>query len=363
MSSNRRNTDRQEGELDGERIVELAVDRTAEPSERENEQLMQETDLQGQLSELRGFVARQREVVAKDSDSAKFTDLSNRILSATTRRRPSLVGDLRLVRDLVLLRCRQSVWVRLAAASLILHLAALPVVAWFVLREPAEPHRIFFAPPVVVEESPRLDEKIDAVDPDVVPMLEEENGRRLDAFEVANARRLERFSLHRWGAPDTANLSSDGLVERVLAARSSGINTGGWSELEELEDVSASPLAEALFVEALLDRAVLDDAALAGDQEALRAALERLRPVPSSEPSSATPLIRAAVLRAMELGFDSAELRILWRVDSWADAGVASRREQSGKPLSNRWFTEFEHASQGLARGAVLDAWLDGIPR
>jgi len=76
--------------------------------------------------------------------------LSDRILARTSREDLGLRGDARLVFAFVRARLRASPALRVAAASLLLHLLALPVLAWFVWR--AEQPRYPFQ--VTTEEPP-----------------------------------------------------------------------------------------------------------------------------------------------------------------------------------------------------------------
>ena len=357
MSSQRPKPGQPGAPLDGERLVELALDATAEPSEVEAELLVEDAALRAELSDIRSFVASQRTLLESRIDAssrASGSSLSDRILGATTRRRLSWTGDLRLVRDLVLLRCKQSVWVRLAAASLILHLAALPVVAWFVWIAPPEKAKIFFALPL--EDDPRpagidgADEPEIEVDaPDVAALLAGDSLGMVREDEAWNARRLSRFVLQRDGAPLVAGATIDGELESLLAARSAGILEGDWSGLPKPAALEGKPIHQALFAEALMDRAVLQR-----KLNGLREALEALEPMSELGGPASRDLVRAAATRSMQLGFDDESLRFGWRADAWAVSELAESKARSGQPLSEHWFTQLEHAVGEEAHGPIM---------
>jgi hypothetical protein len=89
--------------------------------------------------------------VRRSGATGEPDDLAARILAQTTgapRSRPGLVGDLRLVVDFARDRLGHSRVLRIAAASLLAHLVALPVLAWYAYRNdpPPEPHIGFVLP-------------------------------------------------------------------------------------------------------------------------------------------------------------------------------------------------------------------------
>jgi len=362
MSAQEPKTGQAGAALDGERLAELALDAAAEPSASEAKLLAEDASLQAEIEGIRSFVSTQKTLLEDSSDErsrAMGSPLTDRILGATTRRRPSWSGDLRLVRDLVLLRCKQSVWVRLAAASLILHLAALPVVAWFVWIAPPEKTKIFFALPQEEDSLPtELDDadepEIEVDAPDVAELLAGDSAGLVRADEAWNARRLTRFVLQRDGAPDLSASTIEGELELLLAARSEGILHGDWSRLPEPQTLEGKPVHQALLAEALLDRAVLQQ-----KLDGLREALEALEPMSEARGLEARDLVRAAAARSMQLGFDDESLRFEWRADAWAVSQLAESKARSGQPLSEHWFTQLEHALGEEARGPVIRAWLD----
>ena len=90
-----------------------------------------------QTRELFGFVQACREAASAPVDTE---DLAARSLAISTREDLSWRGDVKDISRFVRDRMRSSAALRLAAASLLLHLAALPVVALYVLTDdPAVP--------------------------------------------------------------------------------------------------------------------------------------------------------------------------------------------------------------------------------
>lgn len=82
------------------------------------------------------------QVGARERDA----ELTARVLARTTREDLSWRGDLTLVGRYVRERLSRSVVLRFAAASLLVHMAALPVLAYYVFLAPATPIHIQFIP-------------------------------------------------------------------------------------------------------------------------------------------------------------------------------------------------------------------------
>ena len=89
-----------------------------------------------EVESLRGFIISCREAAGVHEESSALAD---RALAASTREDLSWHGDMRVVGRYVRDGLRSSALLRLAAASLLLHLAAIPVVALFMLT--GEPTR------------------------------------------------------------------------------------------------------------------------------------------------------------------------------------------------------------------------------
>ncbi|MFT5285063.1 MAG: hypothetical protein ACI8TQ_001224 [Planctomycetota bacterium] len=351
--------------IEAERLAQLALDHTAEATELERRVLNGQASLRSEVEEWGTFVAKQRglfdSALADEQGERGASALSERILMATTRRKPSWIGDLRLIKDLVLSRCQQSLWVRLAAASLLLHLAALPVLAWFLIREPVPEPMIFFALPTAQEFEPQPVELIDvdALDPQI--LLDEEPVGMFAPDATQNARRRARFVLHTHGAPVAKGLLSSSGVTRLLAARSKGINEQNWTSLPDLSSLKGSQLEIALLAEAWLDRAILEGDSIESD-EPLRSILGDLHPNISGE-TAIDLLVRSAVGRALELGLADEALRAAWRTDLWYESSDSEPSKRGGRPLTDEWFTQLKQATEGYANEPILSVWLDWSAR
>ncbi|MDA1264620.1 MAG: hypothetical protein O2816_06035 [Planctomycetota bacterium] len=82
-----------------------------------------------------------RDLGQESAEAAPASALAQRVLARTTREDLSWRGDLALVGTHLRRRVADSGWMKLAAASLILHLMALPALAIYVLvAEPKQPY-------------------------------------------------------------------------------------------------------------------------------------------------------------------------------------------------------------------------------
>lgn len=222
--------------------------------------------------------------------------LERRVLARTTREDLSRWGDLGLALRFVGARLRASGALRLAAASLLLHLLALPVVAWMVWSSPPAPARIWFEPPALPSEppygegqpEPELSPQAPAVDDAAV--LEALAKDREREQLVQDSLRWARWVLGQRSAPALPARAAGegelaGLVrlraERLAEGRAADPGTAG-------PGPGADGVVRALWAELLLDALVLG----AEPPAALESALLALLPEPDGTP--ADPLARAA---------------------------------------------------------------------
>lgn len=237
--------------LDGQRLEErtqrLAALRTC-------------TECAQRLDLLASFVERAREAAELGFEPTDDAPLVQRILSATTREDASPRGDLRLVWRFAVARLRASAVLRVAAAILVAHLIALPVLAWIVLREPAPsghfsgvivlPHDPVY--PREIEEEPEREPTADLPESDP-PLIDVEDGERDSALGWLDVAR--RNDLARWRAlapKSDANQPATDEVARLLDLRAQQL-AGAAIEIPAL-GAQASIDAQALRVELLLDR-------------------------------------------------------------------------------------------------------------
>lgn len=182
--------------------------------------------------------------------------LVGRILAATTREDLSWRGELRLVGAFVVERLRDSMLLRVVAASLVLHLAALPVVAiWMADGPPKAPLQISVELP---EPGTHPDEQAVGT-----PAPEAAEATRLvGAAAWDNARRRARYSLSQASGPELPSpLASDSLERKLLHGRSAYLRDRSWEAWWNESDLwsSANGMARVLWVELLLDAYVLEE--------------------------------------------------------------------------------------------------------
>lgn len=120
-----------------EQLIELLLDGSPEAA-AELEALRTDPATAAQLSELQTFFATCRAEFAPEPGLAADRALAERVLARTTRQDLSWHGELRLVRSFVNDRLGASTVLKLVAASLLLHVLALPVVAWVLLTSDPE---------------------------------------------------------------------------------------------------------------------------------------------------------------------------------------------------------------------------------
>lgn len=162
-----------------EDLLELALSGPSGGVEEARPSLGEETLAEGAAAELgamREDLARLRSALSDERILERSPDLrrrseglAQRVLERTTREDPSWRGDLILFSRFCRERMRSSMLLRLAAASLVIHLAAAPaVLAYLVLRKPVlEPgFRTGFEPRV---ESPYVEDPVE--EPPVIRFL------------------------------------------------------------------------------------------------------------------------------------------------------------------------------------------------
>lgn len=332
-----------------ERLLELLL---AEPAglgdaeRRELDELRADPTLAGTVAETEAAVtdarAAARRAAAADLTSLREGRLVGRILALTTREDLSWRGELRLLRRFVVERLAQSPALRWVAASLVLHLCALPFFGTE-LVELLDPRvRLRFEPPVELPAEPQDELAVEDTPP--LPDPAGEAGGP-DPAAIDNALRRARFELSRARAegrvpppPAAGALVGVPLEIRLLAARSRGLEERTWEAwLEDGEGLAAAGAqARALWVEVLLDRHVLTGRRAA----VLAPTLNRLALAPD------TPLARHALDRARAYG--------LWE----APAGFDPDRAPAA--LGPAWRAALERTlvRDPDATPSALDAWL-----
>jgi hypothetical protein len=273
------------------------------------------------VEELRAGLARLRQLADVETDR-RGAALVERVLAHTVHspfESGALVepnswrGDARLVLSFARERLRASMWLRVAAALLAIHVGALPVLAWIVLRaERPTPH--FFSR---IEPLPR---ESNFAEPDQAPLPLESSNSELEPglveVQPGPARSVERGAEDRWAAvrreqarglrafawpaATLENRPVDALGQRLWARARHAVH----GEAPKAFDEDASPGVArqdllALELELALDRVAL------GDPSANASALvERLSTSAASESEPVRPLVRFALARAARLGLE-----------------------------------------------------------
>jgi hypothetical protein len=145
MSTNHMDGAPQHG-WDDEQLLEWILNRDA-VADQANDAGPTDPAVRARMEELTGFLsecssALRDEQFLEDGQAEaqqREAELTARLLARTTREDLSWRGDLTLVGGFLRDRLSRSVVLRVAAASLLLHMAALPVLAYYVFLAPATP--------------------------------------------------------------------------------------------------------------------------------------------------------------------------------------------------------------------------------
>ncbi len=293
--------------------------------------------------------------------------LAERILAATVRENVDWRGDLRLVASFARERLRSSPWLRFAAALLFIHAAALPVLAWIVLRsESAAPH--FFSS---IEALPRESAFAEADDELALPLESGESGEprlvELGAEDGAAKVRAAAEREHQaavlrafdWPQALDSARPDDALALR-LWVRSRQATHGltapaAWAG--ERARWNGSDLdSEQLDLLALELEIELDRVARGADERPARSWCERWAPQLRSARSE---LAQWALARAALLGLTAAD-------ESDRDGARAGAPTISGSLFDPRWFEALGRAlgavrnrsSSSSAESALVQDWI-----
>lgn len=169
--------------FDDERLLEWLLN----PADRDpaaQSELEADADAAARLAELEGLLGHLRSVAGDVQEEADSGPLAARVLERTTREDLSWRGDLALYGRHLRGRLAESGWLRLAAASLLLHLVALPALAVYVLvAEPKAP-AVGYLP----AEEYRPAAFPEQVEPDPTPPLEDVDGDEDDLEALEDGR-------------------------------------------------------------------------------------------------------------------------------------------------------------------------------
>ena len=283
--------------------------------------------------------------------------LVRRVLARTTREDLSWRGDLCVYGDWIARALRSSLVLRVAAASLLLHLAALPVLAWLALHaERVDPHFNTAIEPIAEPTPPRTrepDRQPRLEDPEPVAGLVEEPSAperaAPRASDALRALRRDREALRSARLPAPGARAPEDSLERILWARSVL-----WIE----EDARGAALAageasgddgleQALRAELLLDLFALEGTLADELRPELNGVLRSLARE-AGLPAPVRELQELALERARRYGL--------------AAAGRSSARFgrlERGAALDERWLAAFRRAleTRGAEPGGMAAAW------
>jgi hypothetical protein len=142
---------------DPELLAWLLDERTR--GRRSRDELLRAPGVEARLAGLETFLERCRDELLQELPASpeRLEALEREILVRTTREDVSWRGDLRLVRGFLRQRLSASIVLRVVAASLLVHLAALPVLAYFTWVAPWPETRLVVELPKFPRELPYLE--------------------------------------------------------------------------------------------------------------------------------------------------------------------------------------------------------------
>jgi hypothetical protein len=295
-----------------------------------------------------------------EQDSRAARRLSELVLTRTTRENLGRSGDLRLVLHFAIERVRASNALRFAAALLVAHLLALPVLAWIVLRAPRRTGEFQARIETPVEpffsgEGEREPELIPSAPlPEGEPRVLEVGGGVDGAEWLVSLRRAERASLAAGAPPPWSDSAPAEPLAQMLwlrAARLAGRELPEWVLARTPE---GAPSRMAIWTEILLDEWAFSGAR----PPRLDAALARLAALPDFQRSR---LVACVLQRATAAGaIEAATLADFARPS--ADAREVVRRSAKESLALLQRESLGDHREAGSSeREAALDAW--GAPR
>ena len=179
---------------------------------RSREELVGDAGARERLEGLESFVEACRSELRAEAPAApeRLAALEREVLAQTTREDISWRGDMRLLRGFLRQRLNSSVLLRVVAASLLVHIAALPVLAYYTWVAPAQSTRI------LVDFSQELPYRESEREPESLPVAPETDAD-LDALPAArSAAELYHERLLDQGVLDMDGFSSGPPADMVV---------------------------------------------------------------------------------------------------------------------------------------------------
>ncbi|MBM3989302.1 MAG: hypothetical protein FJ294_15265 [Planctomycetes bacterium] len=297
------------------------------------------------------------QLLAEPAAQARTTRrLCERVLARTTREDLSRGGDLRLVVRFALERVRSSSALRLAAALLVAHLLALPVLAWIVLRAPRRTGEFQArietpAEPYFSGENEREPELVpNAPLPEGEPRAVEVGGGTDGPDWLVSARRSEHAALLALAPKPWSDSAPAEPLAQILWLRAARLAGRGLPEWVLSRAPDGAPSRMAIWTEILLD-----EWALSGARPVyLDAALARLAALPDFQRSR---LVACALQRAAAGGALEAATLVDFARPSADAREIAGRSAKEPLVLLQRESLGDHRETGSSEREAALDAW------
>jgi hypothetical protein len=312
-----------------------------------------------ELAELETFIADCRSaLLVEDPRLAEDARrVAESVLSRTVREDLGWRGDLRLVRGFMANRMRSSLLLRFAAASLLVHLIALPVIAAYRIWKAEEQKHTILISLEGIPEQPFGEVPTEVLEPGRSADLPALDSLDALSFETINARNADRWSIFERGEELRAVAEGDWAneLEARLAARARRLI--GAEPFTVDTDASSDALDRLLALDEALDARLFGlPIPLDADE------LEWLMQAAAGEPPHAAvalAVLRRAQRYGVTLPTDSAIL--IARLSTPAFAAFAGLLEPAGEaPLSAAWVRAL---SASDASGAVSPSFMDALRR
>lgn len=278
------------------------------------------------LEDLDGFLTECRSELREESRAAGdgHEDLQQRILASTTREDVSWRGDLGVFGGFLRHRLHASVLLRVVAASLLIHVAALPVLAYFGWVAPEPTTHIGFEFP---KDLPYREAE---PEPEFADLSEELDSAQEEAaldslLDGGHADELYRGHLRRFGLTELAAQAGELPADTVIWANDLGLVLRAEVLLNELGAVpEGRPYARSAHLDFVVSE--LEACLLRLGSSELKPALRRLA--------------ASAWLRAHSMGRAQAVAELESRCPNWVSEGLQVGRFLKGED----WVSAFERA-------------------
>jgi hypothetical protein len=345
--------DKSERRFDEETLLQWLLDEQLQDS-------VPRSDVESaELSDLESFITECRaDLRYDDADLASDAQrLADHVISNTVREDLGWRGDLRLVRGFMARRMRSSLVLRFAAASLLVHLVALPVIAAYRVWKSEEAAPTIFVEFEGAPEQPFGDDPQEDLSTDEVVALPVLDSLDALSLETVNARNADRWSLFARNEELSAVAARewDSELEQRLAARARRLL--GDAPFEVQAPATADPLDRLLSIDEALDARLFGLPIPLGDAD-----IQWLSELAAGDPPTAAVAL-AVLHRAQRYGvpLPEATRALVERLRTPDFAAFADLLGAAGQsPLSAEWV----HALRSCATSSpVSQDFADALRR